>query len=87
MEGSKELVQDSGKPAPVPPKHAFTPSLYSPEVRDYYLLCRKCSWTQQGGGGSHVCKLHTQGQETKDPQLLLSSWEAQAPFLTLCSQL
>ena len=53
------------------------------------IICSSGSAAELSRGVGEVtgasCTLRE--QETKDPQLLLSSWEAQAPFLTLCSQL
>ena len=87
MEGSKELVQDLAKPAPVPPKHAFTPSLHSPEVGIIICSTEGAAELSRGVGEVTCANCTLREQETQDPQLLLSSWEAHAPLLTLCSQL
>ena len=69
------------------PTHAFTPSLHSPQVG--IIICSAESTAELSRGVAKVtCASCTvREQETEDPQLLLSSWEAHAPCLTLCSQL
>ena len=87
MEESKELVQDSAKPAPVPP-HAFPHSIPTQQEVGIIICSTEGAAELSRGVGEVTCASCTvREQETEDPQLLLSSWEAHAPLLTLCSQL
>ena len=69
------------------PTHAFTPSLYSPEVGIIICSTEGAAELSRGVGEVTCASCTVREQETEDPQLLLSSWEAHAPLLTLCGQL
>ena len=69
------------------PTHAFTPSLHSPEVGIIICSTEGAAELSRGVGEVTCASCTVREQETEDPQLLLSSWEAHAPLLTLCGQL
>ena len=87
MEGSGELVQDLSKPAPVPLHTCLTPSLHSLEVGTITGSTEDAAELSRAVGEAPCASCTVREQETEDPKLLLSRWEAHAPFLTLCSQL